>query len=287
MTISPYKASVLIAAACVCISVVIPGQALAAGVKARAWAVESTPANDDVTLTAVSCMSKKFCLAIGTFEFGSNGGQQAVAYRWDGVKWAASAAPADASALEGVACISTSYCIAVGGNLSSAAQAWSWSDGRWADQSTYNAASGVLWAVRCAGGTSCEAVGQRGDGLTNYPLAEYWNGSTWKDQSTAGAPAGTLHGVACEVDRALHSRRKQLHVEHRARDDAPRLPLVHADHPWPAGNWGRLPAEQCVVLPRRLHRRRQLRLGDDARGGLERHGVETSRPEEHRGSSGQ
>lgn len=196
-----FKMSVLIAVVSVCLAVVAPEQALAGTPRPRSWAVQPTPLNDAVTLTAVSCKTGKFCVAVGTFEFGSNGAERPAAYSWDGIKWSALPVPADASALQGIACVSVGLCIAVGDNSESSAQAWSWKDGGWIDEPTYSQPGGDLSAVRCATATSCEAVGQHGNALVTYPMAEYWNGSTWTDQSIPASVTGSLHAVACQSIR--------------------------------------------------------------------------------------
>ena len=195
---SRYLASALGAIAALCLTAVTPAQALATTVTTHAWALESTPANDGVTLTAVSCRLRTYCVAVGTFEFGSNGLERPAAYGWDGVKWTALPVPANASDLEGIACTSIIYCMVVGDNSKFMAQTWTWNNRTWTAEPTYNSSAGILWAVRCAGKTSCEAVGEHGNGLTQYPLAESWNGSTWTNQSTAGAPSGSLRAVACQ-----------------------------------------------------------------------------------------
>jgi len=61
-----------------------------------------------------------------------------------------------------------SFCIAVGENYSNLAQAWSWNGTAWTDQATYlhRAPSSVLYAIECAGASSCEAVGSYSD--ANY-----------------------------------------------------------------------------------------------------------------------
>ena len=155
------------------------------------WRLQPTPANHGAALDAVSCVSSQHCLAVG-------GGH---VRGWSGSTWSVLQIPRGAAALNGVACLSTTDCIVVGQATSGLAQAWSWNGHRWKDQPTYNPGStdNVLSGIRCAGSTSCEAVGTHGtqNGAT-YPLAEFWNGATWEDQSTRGAPAGALASVACE-----------------------------------------------------------------------------------------
>jgi hypothetical protein len=197
MTKFRYKVTVLAAVACVCLTAVNVGEASAATGTSRHWAAEATPINDGVTLTAVSCVSRKYCVGLGTFKYGSNGQERPAAYEWLGSRWTSLSIPADASALAGVACTSSRYCIVVGGNRNSVAQGWTLAGNTWTDRSTYHSSLAILWAVRCSGPTSCEAVGEHGNSSGVYPLAEYWNGYRWTNQSTEGAPTGSLNGVAC------------------------------------------------------------------------------------------
>jgi hypothetical protein len=195
---SRYIASAVGAIAALCLASVSPAQAVTATAAAHAWALESTPANDGVTLTSVSCRLRRYCVAVGTFKFGSNGLERPAAYRWDGFKWTALPVPANAGDLEAIACTSIAYCMVVGDNSMSQAQTWTWDNRTWTARASDDGSAGILWAVRCAGKTSCEAVGEREMGFTEYPLAEHWDGNTWTNQSTAGAPAGTLTAVGCQ-----------------------------------------------------------------------------------------
>ena len=179
-----------------CMSVMVaPSAARASG----AWTVETTPTGDGVTLTALSCFSNG-CIAVGLYDTGD-----AAVYGWNGSTWAALPVPAKPllDTMNGVACSSSSDCIAVGHLHESQgwrAQAWSWNGSAWSVQATFNPPSShnSLNAIRCAAGTSsCEAVGYRGYGGPTYPLAEYWNGRAWAYQSTKGGPIGDLMSLSC------------------------------------------------------------------------------------------
>ena len=184
----------LLGALCVGLTAASPGAAVAG---TRTWSVMPTPANDQVSLFAVSCFAENNCIALGAYGFAAGPGTPS-AEHWNGTRWSAVAAPADGMSLNAVACPSASFCIAVGENYSNLAQAWSWNGTAWTDQATYlhRAPSSVLYAIECAGASSCEAVGSYSDANT-YPLAESWNGTTWSGQSTHGAPTGSLYGVSC------------------------------------------------------------------------------------------
>ena len=84
------------------------------------------------------------------------------------------AAAAGAAALLGVVCPSPTLCIVVGQGTDFLARAWSLDGTKWSDQSTFNprTTNNTLIAIRCAGPTSCEAVGGYGN-VNDHPLAEY------------------------------------------------------------------------------------------------------------------
>jgi hypothetical protein len=100
--------------------------------------------------------------------------------------------------LQGVSCVSGSFCMAVGAFVSRAgndvglAEAWngtSWRVVRSAE------AAGFLDAVSCVSVSFCMAVGEPGAGAGS-PLAEAWNGSTWR--VVTAPPSGTsLSAVSC------------------------------------------------------------------------------------------
>ncbi len=125
---------------------------------------------------------------------------------WNGDSWSAFVSPGNTDThVTGVACTSTSYCIVVGNSYTGdgyTTAAWAWNGTAWTTMKTYNPKSSwnLLNAIKCAGASSCEAVGQHAGSYmgTPYPLAEYWNGKTWADQSTSGAPFGALTSVGCQ-----------------------------------------------------------------------------------------
>jgi hypothetical protein len=161
---------------------------------ATGWTVLPTPASS-ASQNAVSCAGSGSCLSVS-----KNG----AALKYSNGTWKAVATPAGAVML-GVACPTSTYCIAVGQvrkgtSGATSAAAWRWNGSAFTAQTVYNPASADngLNGIKCASATSCEAVGEHGTSTTVYPLAEVWNGTAWADQSTSGAPAGSLYSVACE-----------------------------------------------------------------------------------------
>lgn len=110
--------------------------------------------------------------------------------------WNLSAQPAGFSdGLQGVACPTTTNCIAVGGSLIATSE----TDGAtWTYQSTPDNQSG-LQAVACGSASTCVAVGGTTGSYAPNPLALAYfttNGATW---DTASLPGGItiLRGVSC------------------------------------------------------------------------------------------
>jgi len=153
-------------------------------------------------LSAVSCPSVSFCLALGS------NGPEPESFQWNGSSWALSAriGQEDESNLNGISCMSATYCLAVGWNFyhGSTAAAWLWNGSSWSNLTAYNPATkwNSLNAVKCVSASYCEAVGSysKYEGFGQHALAEVWNGSTWTGQPVNGAKGpvpGVLDAVAC------------------------------------------------------------------------------------------
>jgi hypothetical protein len=133
-------------------------------------------------------------------------------------KWKIAKSPhakhADAAGyLSAVSCASPTDCIAVGGTgdldagppYVDGTLAEKWNGRKWTLQVTPDPAGALeseLTAITCTSPTSCEAVGDSGDGsTTGSMLAEFWDGSTWAIQPTppdpVGIPSVLLYGVSC------------------------------------------------------------------------------------------
>ena len=170
------------------------------------WSLVSTPqpagtaAGDTNELGGVSCTSSSDCWAVGV---DANLGSRTFlnqALHWDGSTWALVTTPdpdgtggGATNGLNAVTCTSASNCWAVGsyGQISGGSgvvvnQALRWDGSTWSLVTTpdpgglNNTDGNVLYAVRCAGTTSCLAVGYvsvGGGSAQNQAL--FWNGSTW------------------------------------------------------------------------------------------------------------
>src|ERR1035437_10110225 len=186
--------------------------------------VPIAPAGPNPVLRGLSCASATFCVAVGDTEArpGYVAGQHAFIETWDGTVWHLEPHPATAlasSVLNGVACVSSTYCVAVGDqenvttsglNFRQYVLAEVWNGTRWSVQRPPRAArhGEYLLGVSCASG-ACMAVGgynaNPGTGIgIGHPLAERWDGRRWTVQhlSDYGLYGPELASVSC-VSRAF------------------------------------------------------------------------------------
>lgn len=112
--------------------------------------------------------------------------------------------------LDGVSCVSASFCVAVG-------QSWyrptheyralteSYNNGTWAVVPAPRGFESELNGVSCTGTDKCIAVGntRRSDTAPDRPLIESFNGSTWSDVAAPSVKrvSGYLLGVSCAAPR--------------------------------------------------------------------------------------
>jgi hypothetical protein len=171
---------------------------------ASGWVVQSVPAPTVLAgqLTAVSCPSASWCMAVGS---GPNGG---FAERWDGASWAVESLPeASVAALGGISCSSPRACTAVGAvgaGTKAMVVAERWDGTRWAVQPAPrgSVAGESLGGVSCPTRRFCVAVGSSVNQPRSKGLVELWKGSRWTIKRTRikGVPArahDSLTAVSC------------------------------------------------------------------------------------------
>ena len=188
------------------------------------WRVVPTadPAGAGSGLLSVSCVSPSFCVAVGATPSEGDvflmspyhGGARALVEVWNGLAWSIEPTPAGGrpnSGLEGVTCLSVSFCVAVGSSApghTSAGNAMveTWNGKAWKLRQTPFVAryGSPLLGISCSSPSSCTAVGlYNANPHTGVPeneaLAEHWNGRRW---SVAHPPGGghyfpSLAAVAC------------------------------------------------------------------------------------------
>lgn len=195
----PWLASGLITGAALAAALVTATAAPAMSARAPAPITWPAAAGSD-ELSAISCTSTHYCIAVGAQHMNRLGAGTSLALAWNGRGWQELPAPATSksgSSLAGIDCLSARRCIAVGsiGNGSKTlAERW---NGRTWRRLSMPAHDGALHAVSCTSAQRCMAVGS--DHVCE--LAEQWNGASWRVLSTpspCGPPqSGGLMSVTC------------------------------------------------------------------------------------------
>ncbi len=159
----------------------------------------------DQALTDVSCASQTFCVVVGSTTSTSSTTRSAVASTWNGTAWTQSSLPklSGNSVLNGVACVSTDFCVAVGdhGKSTYPQSVWTqpltevWNGSAWSivKPPSLGGRGGQLAAVTCLTASWCMVLGEYYKGhLGPYPdiprdqwVAEIWNGTRWTVQHPA------------------------------------------------------------------------------------------------------
>lgn len=190
------------------------------------WTSQAAPVPagvDNGSLSAVSCTSATFCVAVGqteTLPFTFN----AIVETWNGQSWHVSVVLANRfqADLATVSCTSATFCTAVGnyqnnaqGNTAPASVTWNGTS--WTEQTM--TAPFILYpikynrpqAVTCTSATRCVAVFNQSAYLTsrggprplNIPYAAEWNGTLWTStalpllRSGFGLANAGLNAVGC------------------------------------------------------------------------------------------
>jgi hypothetical protein len=194
----------------------------AAGTARRAVAAAQPAAPPERPLFAVSCVSAKYCLAVGYDETANSGDGGPLAETWNGSGWAAAEVKPPAGtlggALFGLSCASQKSCLAVGdylvknhhpGNDSTGALVESWNGKAWTASrppTPPGATMAALSGVSCVTSADCVATGvyTQANG-TSAGLAESWNGRAWADvpvKLPTGSAGGELAGVSCASSKS-------------------------------------------------------------------------------------
>jgi hypothetical protein len=187
------------------------GSAAAAAAAAPHWTLMTSP---DTSTTAnnqlqdVSCVSAKFCMAVGDRSNGTTG--QALVLKWNGAKWTTVSSPDSSTAkdneLYGVSCVSASFCMAVGyynNGTANQALVLKWNGAKWTTVSSPDSSTAKdneLQGVSCVSAKFCMAVGHRSNGTTGQTLVLKWNGTKWTTVSSpdsSTAEDNVLQGVSC------------------------------------------------------------------------------------------
>jgi len=171
------------------------------------WSVQSTPVPSSATsseLTDVGCNSTANCMAVGSALI--NGVKTAIAAKWTSPTWAAEPIPIPAEAissqLDGVDCLWSNFCVAVGRYTASTGLTKSlaifWNGTNWSLQTPTDpsgATESTLLDVSCTPSpNACMAVGawrnSAANGSHQQTLAYRVTASSWTLQKTLN-PAGS------------------------------------------------------------------------------------------------
>jgi hypothetical protein len=184
----------------------------AGAVSASGWATVGSPNRGGGDgLQAVSCTSSINCTAVGSYATGL-GFDRTLVENWNGSTWTIVSSRNQGTGenvLDGVSCISSTRCVAVGwytvapnGGVQTLVERWNGS--AWSITASPNMSSGVgaydrLSAVSCTSRTSCTAVGDYINTSTYQTLVESWDGLTWTIVASPneGENYDHLNGVSC------------------------------------------------------------------------------------------
>jgi hypothetical protein len=132
------------------------------------------------SLSDVSCPSANDCVAVGAYGDATGAGQPLVE-RWDGGSWSIYAAPGSGG-LVGVACASTSFCLALGQSYVD-----EWNGVVWSRMPNALPDSDVPDAVSCVSANACAGVA----GGPSGAVSAWWNGTAWSVQPFVQLPQYT------------------------------------------------------------------------------------------------
>jgi len=181
------------------------------------WSIQSTPVPAEATFSeyvAVGCNNTAECTTVGSAVIG--GVTKAIAAEWNSPNWTLTTVPipegATSSQLDGVDCLFSNFCVAVGRYTTSGGAIKSlvmfWSEGKWSLQTVTDpvgAVQSTLLDVSCtATPNRCTAVGGWKNSSEQFTLAYRFNGvSTWTLQTTpnpAGSIASVFQDVSCATE---------------------------------------------------------------------------------------
>jgi hypothetical protein len=190
----------------------------------KRWSVVPTPnggpTRDYDNLNGVSCASRLFCVAVGTYGLKTAHrlfSSKTLVEVWNGTRWSVVPSPnegpsADFDLLNSVSCASSTFCIAVGsysnyGGGIERTLVERWNGTTWSILSSPNRGGlyypNELNGVSCLSRNKCVAVGDydmASGAELRKTLVESWTGSRWAlDASATGGPLSdaSLTSVSC------------------------------------------------------------------------------------------
>jgi len=176
------------------------------------WTIVPSPDTNTVqpqSLYGVSCTSVTFCVAVGSSQSVA-GPTDTLAELWNGTVWSIVPSPDKGtggfSELNGVSCLSTTWCTAVGDYFNgtvSQTLAEAWNGTTWSvvsSSSPSTTVTSVFTSVSCLSPAGCTAVGYSAANSGYQNLAQEWNGTSWAPLSipeTGPDDDDLLEAVSC------------------------------------------------------------------------------------------
>ena len=173
------------------------------------WKVSSSPipgeGTGDDALYGVSCVSASSCVAVGQyFEANlTNGLLETLIETWNGTNWSITPSPSPGTVnnLNGVSCVSSKSCKAVGAFITVNGTAGgtlieSWNGTNWSVTPSPSKGDGdSLYGISCVSSNSCETAGWYSGGT----FIESWNGTNWRitPSPNRGGNQNFLTGISC------------------------------------------------------------------------------------------
>lgn len=168
-------------------------------------------------LNSVTCSSSSDCWAVGYSYESTLSSLKTLVQHWDGSSWSIVSSPnplaSPLAALQGVTCVSTSSCWAVGyytdltngGYYQTLTEYWNGTT--WSIVTSPNTSAtedNVLWGMTCTGTADCWAVGwsvsydSSGAVSAVRSLVERWNGTLWAITGSPSSPGPQLlQAITC------------------------------------------------------------------------------------------
>jgi hypothetical protein len=227
------------------------------------WAVQATPLASvrGSLLSGVSCVSSRYCLAVGSW-----GIEASFAIAWNGTRWRRLPLPAIRfnPSLAGVSCVAVNACTAVGsydvketGEALLHPLAARWLGRRWtvatppAERDRFHGKPFLnytwLTAVSCPSRTSCLATGLSMRTQNIYPqggFADRWDGHRWTAATAGIARDSPLNGVSCVAPGDCYAA-GQYDPRTIAKPSTQAPLLAH----WASGRWTRESLPPVATLP--------------------------------------
>jgi hypothetical protein len=155
-----------------------PYQFLAEDWNGTKWSVVKTPAWPNNTaepygLSAISCVSAKFCMAVGALESAA----------WNGTSWTVDTA----GFANAVSCVSPTFCMSIYNYSENTWNGTSWTTLPMVPLPTWKSdgSRGYMSGVSCTSAIACTVVGWYDNAHTpGSMLADSWNGTSWSIETT-------------------------------------------------------------------------------------------------------